>query len=59
MTRIVTTQRRLMPHRVLGGLAEFERDPIRARTAEDRERREAGPQAEAHPASAAGSTGAT
>jgi DNA invertase Pin-like site-specific DNA recombinase len=49
---------------VLGGLAEFERDLIRKRTAEGRERgegtgREAWPQAEAHPAPAAGSTAAT
>ena len=43
---------------VLGGLAEFERDLIRARTGEGRARAEArgvkiGPQAEAHAASAA------
>jgi DNA invertase Pin-like site-specific DNA recombinase len=42
---------------VLGGLAEFERDLIRARTAEGRERAKArgvknGPKAEAHPAPA-------
>ena len=48
---------------VLGGLAEFERDLIRARTAEgararEGARREAWPQAEAHAASAAGSTAA-
>ena len=46
---------------VLGGLAEFERDLIRARTGEGRERaegarREDGPQAEAHPAPDEGST---
>ncbi len=56
-TDTVTSVGRLMIP-VLGGLADVERDLIRTRTAEDRERATYGPTAEAHAAAAERSTAA-